>query len=92
MHAKLIPSIKRPTMSSTPLRPEQEAQVEALADKIQESNRPLVVKLARLLLSKKDGELFGQTEFEVRDLVHPFGARAYETTPAEKKMATRDQA
>lgn len=76
-------------MSSTPLHPEQEARVEALADKIQESNRPLVVKLARLLLSKKDGELFGQTEFEVRDLVHQFGARAYETTLAEKKTATR---
>ena len=76
-------------MSSTPLRPEQEAQVEALADKIQQGNRPLVVKLARLLLSKKDGELFGQTEFEVRDLVHQFGARAYETTLAEKKTATK---
>ena len=79
-------------MSSTPLHPEQEARVEALADKIQESNRPLVVKLARLLLSKKDGELFGQTEFEVRDLVHQFGARAYETTLAEKKTATRGPA
>ena len=72
-------------MSSTPLRPEQEAQVEALADKMREANRPLLVKLARPLLSKKDGELFGQTEFEVRNLVHLIGARAYEATLAEKK-------
>lgn len=79
-------------MSTTPLRPDQEAQVEALADRIQEGNRPLVVKLARLLLSKKDGELFGQTEFEVRELVHQFGARAYEARLAEKKTATRDRA
>jgi hypothetical protein len=79
-------------MSSTPLRPEQEAQVEALADKMQEGNRPLLVKLARLLLSKKDAELFGQTEFEVRDLVHLMGAQAYEATLAEKKTATRGPA
>ena len=63
----------------------REHQVEALADKMREANRPLLVKLARLLLSKEDGELFGQTEFEVRNLVHLIGARAYETTPAGKK-------
>lgn len=79
-------------MLLTPLKPEQEAQVAALADKIQEANRPLIVKLARLLLSKKDSELFGQTEFEVRDLVHLIGAQAYETTLAEKKTATRGPA
>ena len=79
-------------MSSTPLAPEQEAQVEALADKIQEANRPLLLKLARLLLSKKDSELFGQTEFEVRDLVHLIGVQAYEATLAQKKTATRGPA
>jgi hypothetical protein len=79
-------------MSSTLLGPEQEASIEALADKMQEANRPLLVKLARLLLSKKDSDLFGQTEFEVRDLVHLIGARAYETTLAEKKTATRGPA
>lgn len=76
-------------MSLTPLTPEQEAEVEALTDKIQQTNRPLVQKLARLLLSKKDSELFGQTEFEVRDLVHLIGAQAYETTLGEKKTATK---
>jgi hypothetical protein len=76
-------------MSLTPLTPEQEAEVEALTDKIEQANRPLVQKLARLLLSKKDSELFGQTEFEVRDLVHLIGAQAYETTLAEKKTATK---
>jgi hypothetical protein len=79
-------------MSSTLLGPEQEAQIEALADKMQEANRPLLVKLARLLLSKKDSDLFGQTEFEVRDLVHLIGAQAYEAALAEKKTATRGPA
>jgi hypothetical protein len=78
---------------SSPLRgPEGEARVEALADQMQEANRPLLVKLARLLLSKKDSELFGQTEFEVRDLVHRIGAQAYEAALAEKKTATRGPA
>jgi len=79
-------------MSFAPLSPEQEAQVEALADKLQEVNRPVLLQLARFLLSKKDQELFGQTEFEVRDLVHLLGAQAYETVLAEKKTATRGPA
>jgi hypothetical protein len=76
-------------MFLTPLTPEQEAEVETLTDKIEQANRPLIRQLARLLLSKKDSELFGQTEFEVRDLVHLIGTQAYETTLAEKKTATR---
>jgi hypothetical protein len=79
-------------MSSIPLGPEQEGQVQALADKIQDAHRPLVEKLARLLLSKGDGDLFGQTEFDVRDLVHLLGARAYDTVPAEKKTAAKGPA
>jgi hypothetical protein len=76
-------------MSSMPLGPEQEARVQALADKIQDGHRPLVERLARLLLSKGDAELFGQTEFEVRDLVHLLGAGAYDAVLAEKKTATK---
>jgi hypothetical protein len=79
-------------MSSIPLGPEQEAQVQALADKIQGAHRPLLEKLARLLLSKGDAELFGQTEFDVRDLIHLLGARAYDAVLAEKKTATRGPA
>jgi hypothetical protein len=76
-------------MSLIPLGPEQEAQVQALADQIQDGHRPLVEKRARLLLSKRDAELFGQTEFDVRDLVHLLGAQAYDAVLAEKKTATR---
>jgi hypothetical protein len=76
-------------VSSILLGPEQEAQVQALADRIQDAHRPLVERLARLLLSKGDGELFGQTEFDVRDLVHLLGAQAYEAVLAEKKTATK---
>jgi hypothetical protein len=78
-------------MSSIPLGPE-ESQVQALADQIQDAHRPLVEKLARLLLSKGDADLFGQTEFDVRDLVHLLGAQAYDAVLAEKKTATRGPA
>jgi hypothetical protein len=39
----------------------------------------------RLLVSKQDHELFGETEFQVRDLVHEIGARAIETAVNERK-------
>ena len=41
--------------------------------------------LADLLASKPDRQLLGQTEFEVRDLVHKIGAKALETALDERK-------
>ncbi len=49
-----------------------------------------VAALAQLLVAKGDKDLFGQTEFEVRDLVLRIGAKAYEEHLREKKMATKD--
>jgi hypothetical protein len=49
--------------------------------------------LARLLASKKDRDLLGQTEFEVRDRVHAIGAKAIQTALSErKKGATKGPA
>jgi hypothetical protein len=49
--------------------------------------------LAELLASKPDRQLLGQTEFEVRDIVHDLGATALETALNErKKGATKDPA
>jgi hypothetical protein len=48
--------------------------------------------LARLLVSKKDHELFGATEFEVRDRVLRIGAQAYEEHLRGKKTAMQDPA
>ena len=50
-----------------------------------------VAALAQLLVAKDDKDLFGQTEFEVRDLVHRIGAKAYEERLREKKTATKDR-
>ena len=40
---------------------------------------------SRALASKKDHELLGATEFEIRDRVHKLGAHAIETALNERK-------
>ena len=75
-----------PTLSLTPAQ-EQEAQ--ALAAQLQEAAKEDLFQLARLLVSKRTEELFGQTEFQVRDQVLRIGARAYELHLREKKTATK---
>ena len=42
-------------------------------------------RIACLLASKRDDQLFGRTEFEVRDEVHRIGAKAIETAANERK-------
>ena len=44
--------------------------------------------LAALLAAKGERDLFGQTEFEVCDLVLRIGAKAYEERLREKKTVT----
>ncbi len=57
-------------MASIPLTPEQEQQAQALAARIRQAADADILQLARLLVSKPEHETFGQTEFEVRDIVH----------------------
>ena len=71
--------------SSLELTSEQEAEAQRLADTIAVKTKEDLLRITRLLVSKRDHELFGQTEFEVRDLVHQIGARAIETAVNERK-------
>jgi hypothetical protein len=71
--------------SGLQLTPEQEAEAQRLADSIAVKTKEELLRITRLLVSKKDHELFGETEFEVRDLVHQIGARALETAVNERK-------
>jgi len=41
-------------------------------------------RMAQLMAGKKDNELFGQTEFEIRDAVHRLGAQVMETAANER--------
>lgn len=75
-------------MALTPLTVEQEAEALRLAQRIQEESREDILALARLLVSKPETEIFGETEFQARDLVHRVAAKAFEVHLAEKKTAT----
>ena len=75
-------------MSLTRLTLEQETEAKNLESKISVAIAKEVADLARLLVSKDDKDLFGATEFQVRDLVLRIGAKAYSEHLREKKTAT----
>jgi hypothetical protein len=67
------------------LTTEQEAQAQELATRVTEAIAADVLQMARLLVSKDTRHTFGKTEFQLRDLVHKAGAKALETSLAQKK-------
>ena len=77
-------------MSLSRLTPEQEIEVKHLEAKINVAIAKEVADLARLLVSTGDKELFGATEFQVRELVLRIGAKAYSEHLREKKTAIKD--
>lgn len=69
------------------LSEEQQREAKLLEDKIRSAVDQEITDLARLLVSKSESDLFGQTEFQVRDLVLRIGARAFTEHLREKKTA-----
>jgi F420-0:gamma-glutamyl ligase len=69
------------------LTEEQEQQAKQLEAKIRRVVDQEIAALARLLVSKAENDLFGQTEFHVRELVLRVGAKAFEEHLREKKTA-----
>ena len=78
--------------STQELTAEQEAEAQELATRITEAIAADVLRMARLLVCKDTRHTFGQTELQLRDLVHKAGAKALETSLAQKKTATTDRA
>jgi hypothetical protein len=72
-------------MSQVVLNAEQEQEAQRMGKILQEKMAGDILDLARLLVSKKDSEIFGKTEFQVRDRVHQLGAKAIETVLQERK-------
>jgi hypothetical protein len=72
-------------MAAIELTPEQEAEAQRIAAIIAPKMQDEALHMARLLVSKGDGEIFGQTEFDIRDRVHRIGATAIETALEERK-------
>lgn len=65
--------------------PEQEAQAKELAAAISELAEEELLEIARTLLDAEPANLFGATEFKIRDLAHRIAAKAYEQRLAQKK-------
>jgi hypothetical protein len=75
------------------LTPDQEAEARRIFETLKDKADAELWAVARLLAGKDTGELFGRTEFEVRDRVHAIGARALEGALAgRKKGGTRGPA
>jgi hypothetical protein len=78
---------RRPSAES--LTPEQRATAEALHKDMMEAVGGDLAALSQLLSTKTDATIFGDTEFQVRDLVHAIGAKAIQAAiAAQKKRAT----
>lgn len=74
-------------MAWPPLSEEQEREAELLEAKIRLAVDQEIARLARLLVSKSESELFGATEFQVRELVLRVGASAFAEHLRGKKTA-----
>jgi nucleoid DNA-binding protein len=70
------------------LSEEQEREAKLLEAKIHRAIDLEIAELARLLVSKSESDLFGLTEFQVRDLVLRVGVKAFQEHLHEKKTAT----
>ena len=71
------------------LTDEQEAEAKRIYDRLEQIFDEERMRMARLLASKGNSELFGQTEFQLRDRVHQLGARALEATADERQKKGR---
>jgi hypothetical protein len=80
-------------MTTPDLTPEQEAHAQELAQTVLKALQDDILQMTRLLASKPDDQVLGQTEFQVRDIVHQIGAKAIQAElDARQKKVTRGQA
>ena len=65
-------------MPRQPLTPDQQAEADRIYQALCQAADQDLRALAELLASRPDGQLFGATEFAVRDAAHRIGAKAIE--------------
>jgi hypothetical protein len=71
------------------LNEEQEAEAQQIYDRLQGAFDEERMRIARLMACTGNSELFGQTEFELRDRVHQLGARALDVAVDERQKKGR---
>jgi hypothetical protein len=80
-------------MTCPDLTPEQEAHAQELARTLSKILEADLLQRTRLLASQPDDQVLGQTEFQIRDIVHKIGAKAIQAElDARQKKATEDRA
>ena len=67
---------------------EQQQLAAAVAADLQDQAAAIVQEVANLLATLPDAQLFGDTEFLVRDKILQLVAHSYQARLAQKKMAT----
>ena len=72
-------------MDEVILTPEQEAEAERIEDILKAGATVEIRQVARLLASRSNRELLGETEFRLRDAMHRLGARGIDAALAERK-------
>jgi hypothetical protein len=72
-------------MIDVTLTPEQEEEAERIVDQGLAQARVELKEAARLIVSKKNSELFGETEFLLRDAVHRIASRTLDAALQERK-------
>lgn len=71
------------------LDPEQEAEAQRIYERLRGAFEDELKRMARLMASKDNGQLFGQTEFELRDRVHELGAQVLQAAADERQKKGR---
>ena len=80
-------------MDGLELTPEQELEAKFITDVLIGAMKVEAEKIGRLLASKQNRELFGQTEFQLRDMLLRLGARGIDAAlEARKKKNIKDPA
>ena len=72
-------------MSFTHLPEEQARQARELYESLRAASDADLKAIAELLATKPDNQLFGATEFQLRDMVHRLGAKALQTAASQRK-------
>lgn len=77
--------LKEPLTGAELLNNEERQLFEALGPVFEQER----IRIAQMLASKSDGELFGQTEFDMRDRLLHLGAQSLETAAWERQKKGR---
>lgn len=75
---------------TTPLTESQQVLAEELKAILEEQAQEELEQIAATLASVEDSQLFGATEFAIRDLVLKIAQKAYNVRLRQKKTAMKD--